>query len=857
MNSLTNDNVVFLSDIPTGGECIIIKVCGHGSFRHRIIEMGFVKGERVKVIKNAPLNDPIEYELMNGHLSLRRSEAQLIEVVDLTTQTIGYEQEELPLHLHNNTEPQPTQNQALDNFSSEEKYSGTLIENEAIAQIIRKKSYTINVALVGNPNCGKTSLFNRATGMREKVGNYGGVTVNSKIGTLHHDGYTINFIDLPGTYSITEYSPEELYVRRFLTEEHPDMVLNVVDASNLERNLFLTTQLIDMNLRIVMALNMYDELTSSGDFLDYKYLGELLGFPIVPTTASKGIGLDLLLDHIINVFEDKSTISRHIHINYGNDIEDAITAIKQLILQNKNITDKFSTRYLSIKLIENDKVVKNIIKKNSKNYAQIINTAQNYIQKLEKSYKEDTSTTIANAKYGFIRGALKETLKNGKAKKRLVTDSVDKILTHKWFGFPILLVFLFVMFQVTFSLGQYPMDWIEQGVSFLESWLSGIIPSGWVHDLIIDGIIAGVGGVIVFLPNIMILFMFISFMEDTGYMARAAFIMDKIMHKIGLHGKSFIPLLMGFGCNVPAITATRIIEGRRDRLITILITPFMSCSARLPVYILLISAFFPKHQAVVLFSIYLIGILVACIAALLMNKFMSKKVAVPFVMELPPYRIPTLRNALIHTWDKSAEYLKKMGTIILIASIVIWALGYFPQNTPSSQNWDEQIVSVQNNTSLCDSIKKEQVNLLSCMKQSEHLSHSYIGQLGHLIEPIIKPLGFDWKMGVSILAGVGAKEIVVSTMGILYHSKDSNENLALTLQQQTYTSGANKGEKIFTPLVAYAFMLFVLLYFPCMAVIAAIGREGGKRWAFFTLFYTTAIAWLVACLVYQIGSLWL
>lgn len=869
MDLKSDNKVVFLSDIPTGGECIIIKVRGHGSFRHRIIEMGFVKGERVKVIKNAPLNDPIEYQLMNGHLSLRRSEAQLIEVVDLTAQTVCFEDE--PHHRHHHSHHhfreeshhqhhhehhhfRDTDESENISFPFEDDYAGTLVENEVIAQIIREKSYTINVALVGNPNCGKTSLFNRATGMREKVGNYSGVTVGAKIGKFHHDGYTINFIDLPGTYSITEYSPEELYVRKYLTEEHPDIVLNVVDASNLERNLFLTSQLIDMNLRMVMALNMYDELAASGDSLNYKYLGQLLGFPIVPTTASKGIGMDELFDHIIDVFEDKSTISRHIHINYGNDIEDAINAIKLPISENKNITDKFSTRFLSIKLIENDGITKKLLEY-VPNYSQIIDIAQRHIQKLEKAYKEDTRTIITNAKYGFIRGALKETFKTGEEKKRQVTDSIDKILTHKWFGFPILLLFLFIMFQATFSLGQYPMDWIENGVNLLENWMSNVIPQGWVHDLVIDGIIAGVGGVIVFLPNIIILFMFISFMEDTGYMARAAFIMDKMMHRIGLHGKSFIPLLMGFGCNVPAITATRIIEGRRDRLITILITPFMSCSARLPVYILLISAFFPKNQAIVLFSIYLIGILVACIAALLMNKFMSKKEAVPFVMELPPYRIPTFRNALIHTWDKSAEYLKKMGTVILLAAVVIWALGYFPQNVEYSQNWNEQIANIENNTQLSDSLKTSQIHLLDSYKRSEHLAGSYIGQLGHFVAPVIKPLGFDWKMGVSILAGLGAKEIVVSTMGILYHSDDSGENLALTLQQQTYISGDKKGEKIFTPLVAYAFMLFVLLYFPCMAVIAAVRREGGGKWALFTMFYTTAVAWLVACLVYQIGSL--
>ncbi len=780
-----------LSDIATGDECVIIKVHGHGSFRNRIVEMGFVKGEKVLVIKNAPLHDPIEYKLMDSHISLRRSEASLIEVVRISG--------EMP-----------------------EGFNGTFTE-EDIAREVHEKTRTINIALVGNPNCGKTSLFNRATGMRERVGNYSGVTVDAKQGVLHHKGYTINLIDLPGTYSLTEYSAEEIYVREYITKHHPDLVLNVVDASNLERNLFLTTQLIDMNIRVVMALNMYDELLAGGAKLNYAYLGQLMGIPIVPTTASRGIGIIEVLDKIIEVFEDKATEARHVHINYGQEIEESISRIKSVVISNKEITDMYVPRFVSIKLLENDRIMQEQLH-SVPNYEQIMAVADKEIMQLEKEYKEDTKTIITNAKYGFIRGALQETYNPGEKDKRQLTNAIDTLLTHQWLGFPFLIFFMWLTFQATFSLGNYPMDWIDMGVTALGEWVAGMLPEGPLNDLLVNGIIAGVGGVIVFLPNILILFFFISLMEDTGYMARAAFIMDRLMHKIGLHGKSFIPLVIGFGCNVPAIMATRTLESRRDRIITMLIIPFMSCSARLPVYILLVAAFFPKNQGLVLMSIYFIGIVVAILTALLMKKTLFKNSSVPFVMELPPYRMPTIRNILIHMWEKTGQYLRKMGTIILMASILIWALGYFPLERESGVN------------------------------SSRHLEQSYIGKIGHFIEPGLEPLGFDWKMGVSIVTGLAAKEIVVSSMGILYHvpdAEDNNQGLAESLKSQL----DSQGNHIFSPLVAYGFMLFILIYFPCMAVIAAIKKEAGWKWALFTIFYTTGIAWIVSFCVYQIGSM--
>ena len=780
-----------LADIPTGEECVIVKVYGHGSFRNRIVEMGFVKGEKVVVVKNAPLHDPIEYQLMQGHISLRRSEARLIEVV----RTQQFDQED---------------------------YNGTFTE-EIIAREISQKTKTINVALVGNPNSGKTSLFNRVTGLHERVGNYSGVTVDAKQGSFHHKGYTIHLMDLPGTYSITEYTPEEIYVRNYITKDHPDLVLNVVDASCLERNLFLTTQLIDMNIRVVMALNMFDELTKEGGELDYNHLGKLLGVPIVPTIASKGIGIDKVLDKIIEVFEDKAKESRHVHINYGLEMEEAILKIKTEVVANKHITDEFPPRYVAIKLLEDDPIIKENLSTVS-NYDQIIEVTQKEIQVLEKEYKEDTRTLITNLKYGFIRGALKETFHSGEKDKRQLTTAIDALLTHQWLGFPFLIFFMWLVFQVTFSLGSYPMAWIESGVETLSYWIATILPEGPLNDLLVDGVIGGVGGVVVFLPNILILFFFISLMEDTGYMARAAFIMDRLMHKIGLHGKSFIPLLIGFGCNVPAIMATRTLESRRDRIMTMLIVPFMSCSARLPVYILLVSAFFPKYQGLVLLSIYMVGILLAIATSLLLKKTLFQKSSEPFVMELPPYRMPTMKNTTIHMWGKAGQYLKKMGTLILVASILIWALGYFPLERGKESD------------------------------RGTHFENSYIGQIGKTIEPAIIPLGFDWKMGVSIVTGLAAKEIVVSSMGILYHVPDAEndtQNLINNLQKQTNLNG----EKIFSPLVAYGFMLFILIYFPCMAVIAAIRKEAGWKWAMFSIFYTTALAWIVSFCVYQIGSL--
>jgi len=818
-----------LSDLKTGEEGIIIKVLGHGAFRKRITEMGFVKGKKVTVVKNAPLQDPVEYQIMDYNVSLRRSEAMLVEVI------------------------------AVEDAASLSKirFSGT-IDEEILKISALTRGNVINVALVGNPNCGKTTLYNFASGSHERVGNYSGVTVDAKEATLRRGSYRFNIVDLPGTYSITEYSPEELFVRMHITEKMPDIVVNVVDASNLERNLFLTTQLIDMNIKVVIALNMYDELEKRGARFNYMALGKMMGIPIVPTVASKGKGIDELFDRLIEVYEDRDPTVRHIHINYGKEIEDAIAAIQKEIRMNPEITDKLSSRYVAIKLLETDKTTLSQLLPFS-NIDQILTTRDSEIGKLEKEYGEKSETIITDSKYGFIDGALKETYTVKPKEKRDRKRELDDMLTHKYLGFPIFLFFMYFMFQATFTLGSYPMDWIDAGVGMLGSALQNAMPEGALRDLLVDGIIGGVGGVIIFLPNILILFFFISLMEDTGYMARASFIMDKLMHKIGLHGKSFIPLVMGFGCNVPAIMATRTLDNKKDRILTMIITPFMSCSARLPVYVLLISAFFPHYQGLVLFSIYLIGIALAVSVALVMKRVVFAKKEVPFVMELPPYRIPTLKNTTIHMWHKGVQYLKKMGNVILVASILIWALGYFPRDVVFSTDYDARIQSIANNTDISETDKEKQTAGLELKKEAERQEKSYIGLLGHAIEPVIAPLGYDWKMGVSILTGLAAKEIVISTMGILYQADaeadEKSNTLKKNLIQQEHTSGELKGQKVFTPLVAFGFMLFVLIYFPCVAVIAAIKKESDWKWALFTMVYTTGIAWVVAFLTYQIGSL--
>ncbi len=819
-----------LSELNTGEKGVIVKVMGHGGFRKRIVEMGFIKGKTVEVLLNAPLRDPVKYKVMGYEISLRRQEADMIEVIS--------EQE---AREHN---VQPGYHKGLE--------EDIRLTEDEMRTLARDKRRTINVALVGNPNCGKTSLFNIASGAHEHVGNYSGVTVDAKEGFFDFQGYRFRIVDLPGTYSLSAYSPEEIYVRRHIIDQTPDIIINVVDASNLERNLYLTTQLIDMNVRMVVALNMYDELEASGNTLDYVKLGELFGVPMLPTVSRTGRGVENLFHVIITLYEGGDFLDkkgkvraeiledfrqwhkeyvpdhafgthqeeeehprgffRHIHINHGPELERSIDAVKLVISENENIRHKYSTRFLSIKLLENDKDLEGMVK-TLPNGDKILEVRDREKQRIREVMNEDSEQAITDAKYGFISGALRETFVDNHQDKERMTRVIDAIVTHRIWGFPIFFLFMFLMFEVTFVLGAYPQDWIESLVNVIGTFISNNMAEGPLKDLLIDGIIGGVGGVIVFLPNILILYLFISLMEDSGYMARAAFIMDKIMHKMGLHGKSFIPLIMGFGCNVPAVLASRTIENRKSRLVTILINPLMSCSARLPIYLLLVGVFFPHHASLVLLSIYSLGIILAVVMARLFSRFLVKGDDTPFVMELPPYRMPTSKAIFRHTWEKGAQYLRKMGGVIMVASIIIWVLGYYPRPSES-------------------------------MDLAQQQENSYIGRIGKVIEPAIEPLGFDWKLGIGILSGVGAKELVVSSLGVLY--ADDAEADQTTLAQRLPI----------TPLVAYGYMVFILLYFPCVATLAAIRQEaGGWKWAAFAAAYTTVLAWIMSFAVYQIGGL--
>jgi ferrous iron transport protein B len=838
-----------LSDLEQGQKAVISKVRGRGAFRRRIMEMGFVGGQEVTVTKRAPLKDPIEYSIMGTEVSLRKREAELIELFDE-----GNEREEMSAAYHG------TKDESADYMSSN-----------------RLREKTIKVAFVGNPNCGKTTIFNIVSGLHERVGNYSGVTVDAKTSSFKMNGYKFDITDLPGTYSLTAYSPEELYVRNYILDEMPDVVINVVDVTNIERNLYLTTQLIDMDIKVVMALNMFDELEKSGDKFDWETLSKMMGIPMVPTVGSKKIGIDKLFERVIDVFEDRDPVLLHIHINYGKCLEKSIRLVQEEIKKPENyaLTDRISSRFLAIKLLEGDKDAREKIRQ-CVNADSILKLVDERIKRIENYFKESSETAITNAKYGYINGALKETLKKNSGFDRLkATKVIDDIITDRLYSFPFFLFLMWIMFQATFYIGAFPQAWLESIVTSFGNWLSHYLPQGIIHDLVIDGIIGGVGGVLVFLPNILILFFFIAIMEDTGYMARVAFIVDKIMHKVGLHGRSFIPLLMGFGCNVPAIMATRTIEGRNDRLVTMLINPFMSCSARLPVYVLLIGAFFPEHPGTMLFLIYSIGIAMAGLMAWIFKKTLLKAKEFPFVMELPPYRIPAYTTILKHMWFKAEMYLKKMAGVIMVASLIMWALGYFPRDIDYSRDYDAEMQKVEQEFNeeisvaaedeeiyLQDSLREQKEKILQRLainKAAEQQANSYIGRIGHWIEPAIRPLGFDWKMGVSLISGMSAKEIIVSTMGVLYQSDpsvDGNAPLMQKLQQATYDSGPRKGEKVYSPLVAFSFIIFILFYFPCVATIAAIRRESGEwKWALFTVFYTTALAWIASFLVYQIGSL--
>ncbi len=794
-----------LSELKNGETAVIVRLSGHGGFRKRIMEMGFIRGEKVKSVLDSPMHDPVKYHVMGYDVLLRRNEASMIEV--------------LP---EEDAKKELTPVYSFGCSSVCENCNSSIGCNCVYRPIKTKRNNVIDVALIGNPNSGKTSLFNALSGSSEHVGNYSGVTVDAKTGCLNYKGYRINITDLPGTYSLSAYSPEERFVRRHLFEKIPDVIINTVVSSNLERNLYLTTELIDMNQRTVVALNMYDELVASGAKLDYEHLGAMMGIPMIPTVAKAGKGLDKLLDTVIELFEGENKTIRHIHINYGQALEEQLSPLSQKLHNAEDLPQQFPVRYWALKILEKD--IEAITLLNScKDIEDWKKKAETAAKHINNQLGVDVETAISDAKYGFINGALQETLTAGNKDTQRQTRRIDRLVANKWLGFPIFILFMWIMFTAVFQLGAYPQEWIDKAFGILGDYVSGLLPRGALQDLLVNGIISGVGSVAVFLPQILILYLFISLMEDSGYMARAAFIMDRIMHKMGLHGKSFIPMLMGFGCNVPAIMATRTIESRSSRIITILITPFMSCSARLPVLILFAGTFFPKHAPIVLIALYATGIIVAAITARLLRKTHFRKDETPFVMELPPYRMPTLRATSRHMWSKCEQYLRKIGTIIIASTVIIWFLSYYPR--PES--------SATDNTSTTE-------------QASTHAhEHSYIGMIGHAIEPVMAPLGQNWRSSIAIITSIPAKELVVSTLGVLY-STETEEGL-----QESLIKSSD-----FTPRSAASFLVFILLFFPCIATIGAIADEtGSKRWALFSVIYNTTIAWIAGYLVYTIGGL--
>ena len=794
-----------LSELKNGETAVIVRLSGHGGFRKRIMEMGFIRGEKVKSVLDSPMHDPVKYHVMGYDVSLRRNEASMIEVLPEEEAR----KELTPVH-------------SFGCMSACENCNSNFGCNCIYRPSSTRRDKVIEIALVGNPNSGKTSLFNALSGSSEHVGNYSGVTVDAKTGTFSYKGYRINITDLPGTYSISAYSPEERYVRRHLFEKQPDVIINAVVASNLERNLYLTTELIDMNLRTVVALNMYDELEASGAKVDYEHLGGMMGIPMIPTVAKAGKGLDKLLDTVIELFEGENKTIRHIHINYGNVLESELAPLSHDLHAADDLPQQFPVRYWALKLLEQDNEALNLLQ-GCKELGHWNTKVSKAVKNIHARLGIDVETAISDAKYGFINGALQETYTAGNKDTLQHTRRIDRLVANKWLGFPMFLALMWLMFTAVFRLGAYPQEWIDAAFGMLGDFVAGIMPAGALQDLLVNGIIGGVGSVAVFLPQILILYLFISLMEDSGYMARAAFIMDRLMHKMGLHGKSFIPMIMGFGCNVPAIMATRTIESHSSRIITILITPFMSCSARLPVLILFAGTFFPRYAPTVLISLYILGVLVAAVTARLLRKTKFKDDETPFVMELPPYRVPTFTATLRHMWEKCEQYLRKIGTIILASTVIIWFLSYYPR--------PEVVVDVAD-------IPVQQA-------VENDYSNSYIGKIGKFIEPVMAPLGLNWRATIGIITSIPAKELVVSTLGVLY-SSESEEGL----QQSLLSSGD------FTTASAAAFLVFILLFFPCIATVVAIADETANwRWALFSVIYNTAVAWVAGFLVYTVGTL--
>jgi len=705
----------------------------------------------------------------------------------------------------------------------------------------------LRIALAGNPNSGKTSVFNSMTGARQKVGNWPGVTVEKKTGKVVHRGYEIEVVDLPGTYSLTAYSVEERVARSYLVEDKPDVVIHVIDSGNLARNLYLTVQLLELEVDLVLDLNMWDEFKDSGAELDIEKLHRLIGAPIVPTVGHRGEGVRQLLDAAIDLAEEREEHHRHVPISYGPHVNDVLVELVTLLEDYEALPPGYPRRWVAIKLLERDPEIAKLVSGDDARAREIRAAVDRAAEHMETATGSDPEKVISEGRYGYIEGALRQTLSEQKTDRMELSRRIDGVFTNRFLGYPIFLAFMWLLFQLTFRVGAYPMDWIESAVGWLARTVGGVLPPSLFSELIVDGVIGGVGAVAVFLPNIMILFLGVAFLEDSGYMSRAAFLMDRLMRALGLHGKSFIPMLMGFGCSVPAIMATRTLESRRDRILTILLVPLMSCSARLPVYLLIAGTFFAERAGSIVFAMYLIGVAVAMAVGRLLAATIFRSAAAPFVMELPPYRLPTAKGLLVHMWERSKVYLQKMGGVILIASIVLWFLGAFPRGMEMSRDYESEIAALR---AVGTEEALDRASELASELEAERIENSFIGRAGKAVAPVMRPLGFTWEMGVGLITGFVAKEVVVSTLGVLYHvgGEDAEET-------QSLSEALRSPENGITPLAAFGFMIFVLLYTPCIVTVAAVRREAGTRWMWFSVGYQLALAWLASFAVYRIGSL--
>ncbi|MBN2656940.1 MAG: ferrous iron transport protein B [Spirochaetales bacterium] len=809
-----------LSELNIGQNAVVISVNAKGEVKRRLLDMGMCKGAVFTVIRIAPLGDPIVIKIKGFDLSLRMEEAASIVVeTEIKEEDRGLEKDKL--------------------------YSPV----DASLKSREKGRKEINVALLGNPNSGKTSLFNCLAGAHQKVGNFSGVTVEKYEGFVRYKDYKINLIDLPGTYSLTAYSPEEVVARNYIIEERPDIVIDVIDGTNLERNLYLTTQIMELEVDVLYAINMIDEVEKQGIEIDIQQIQKLLGSHVVTTSAARHLGIDLLLDHVIRVYEGDISVTKN-KLIYSRYIEEQIGKLKNLLVSDAWLSSRYNLHWLAVKLLENDQLVYETVKQRSI-WIRVERILNETLDIFEKTVHRDPDVVITEDRHSFIRGAIRETVQVPNKIKKNLTDYIDDIVLNRILGLPIFFGIMWLIFQFTFTVGQYPMDWLDSLFSFIAQGVGVLLPEGFLKSLVVDGIISGVGGVLVFVPNILLLFLAISLLEATGYMARAAFVVDKAMHKIGLHGKSFIPLITGFGCTVPAIMACRTLKNRADRIVTMMITTFMSCGARLPVYILLIGAFFPPSQAGnVLFGIYMLGVLIALLSALVMKKVVFRDESEPFVMELPPYRKPSGSSVLRQVGFKAGMYVKKAGTIILGASVLIWLMTNYPVSKDISDHYESVRREIASDTSLGSREKIELIAAADFDEAAGQMEYSLAGRFGKLTEPLVKPIGFDWKIGISLTAGLAAKEIIVSTMNTIYSVQDSGDIKRLSSDFKTVTG--------YSTATALSLMVFVLLYAPCMAAIAVFHKEAG-RWKYTALMfaYTMSVAWIVSFIVYRIALLFI